>query len=978
MTAPDTTNAQTTNQDAAAQDSTLATTYDPAAIEGHWYAKWEANGYFKPSGTGEPFTIMIPPPNVTGSLHMGHGFNNAIMDALTRFHRMKGHNTLWQPGTDHAGIATQMVVERQLGAEGVSRHDLGREKFLEKVWEWKEQSGGTITQQIRRLGSSVDWSRERFTMDDGLSNAVKEVFVRLHEEGLIYRGKRLVNWDPKLHTALSDLEVENVETAGNLWHFKYFFADESLKTQDGNNYLVVATTRPETLLGDTAVAVNPADERYQHLIGKQVRLPLSGRLIPIISDDYVEKDFGTGCVKITPAHDFNDFEMGKRHNLPMINIFNLNAEVLSDFDFFEKAGAPISATIPAPAEYVGLERFAARKKLVAEATENGWLDKIEPYTLKAPKGDRSGVIVEPLLTDQWYVSMAELAKPAIDAVQNGSIKFVPEQYSNMYMSWMNNLQDWCISRQLWWGHRIPAWYDATGNIYVGRDEAEVRAKHGLPNDLSLRQDEDVLDTWFSSALWTFSTLDWTGDAAKDAHNEFLKTFHSTDVLVTGFDIIFFWVARMIMMTLHFVKNEDGTPQVPFKTVYVHGLVRDGEGQKMSKSKGNVLDPIDLIDGIDLESLVAKRTTGLMNPKDAAKIEKSTRKEFAEGLQPYGTDALRFTFCALANTGRDIKFDLKRVEGYRNFCNKIWNATRFVMMNCEGHEIAQVARPELWELPEQWIVSRLQRCEENVHKAFADYRLDQVAQTIYDFVWTEYCDWYVELTKPVLNGDTSPERKAEVRRVLLATLETCLRLLHPLMPFLTEEIWQTLAPMIGRKNTDSIMLAAYPQPDHSKISVQAESDMQWLQDLITAVRNIRGEMNLGNARLLPVLLQNVTATEQEQLARIAPLFKALAKVESLDILAVGDEPPLSSSSMIGQVSLFVPMKGLIDPKAEQARLQKEMDKLEKAVEMLANKLSNEGFVAKAPPAVVEVERAKLAEQREQLGRLQAQMGQLEAL
>lgn len=978
MTAPDTTTDQTTNQDDSNLGSTLATTYDPAAIEGHWYAKWEESGYFKPSGTGAPFTIMIPPPNVTGSLHMGHGFNNAIMDALTRFHRMKGHNTLWQPGTDHAGIATQMVVERQLGAEGISRHDLGREKFLEKVWEWKEQSGGTITQQIRRLGSSVDWSRERFTMDDGLSNAVKEVFVRLHEEGLIYRGKRLVNWDPKLHTALSDLEVESVETAGSLWHFKYFFANESLKTQEGNNYLVVATTRPETLLGDTAVAVNPADVRYQHLIGKQIVLPLSGRLITIIADDYVEKDFGTGCVKITPAHDFNDFEMGKRHNLPMINIFNLNAEVLSDFDFFEKAGAPITETIPAPAEYVGLERFAARKKLVLEATENGWLDKIEPYTLKAPKGDRSGVIVEPLLTDQWYVAMSELAKPAIDAVQNGSIKFVPEQYSNMYMAWMNNLQDWCISRQLWWGHRIPAWYDATGNIYVGRDEAEVRAKHGLPNDLSLRQDEDVLDTWFSSALWTFSTLDWTGDAAKDAHNEFLKTFHSTDVLVTGFDIIFFWVARMIMMTLHFVKNEDGTPQVPFKTVYVHGLVRDGEGQKMSKSKGNVLDPIDLIDGIDLESLVAKRTTGLMNPKDAAKIEKSTRKEFAEGLQPYGTDALRFTFCALANTGRDIKFDLKRVEGYRNFCNKIWNATRFVMMNCEGHEIAQIARPELWELPEQWIVSRLQRCEENVHKAFADYRLDQVAQTIYDFVWTEYCDWYVELTKPVLNGDTSPERKAEVRRVLLATLETCLRLLHPLMPFLTEEIWQTLAPMIGRKNTDSIMLAAYPQPDHSKISVQAESDMQWLQDLITAVRNIRGEMNLGNARLLPVLLQNVSATEQEQLARIAPLFKALAKVESLDILAVGEEPPLSSSGRIGQVSLFVPMKGLIDPKAEQARLQKEMDKLQKAVEMLANKLSNEGFVAKAPPAVVEVERAKLAEQREQLGRLQVQIGQLAAL
>ncbi|AXI01781.1 valine--tRNA ligase [Aquirhabdus parva] len=967
MTAPDTDLSQTTNS-----DNNIATTFDPAAIESRWYAEWEKNGYFKPSGSGVPYSIMIPPPNVTGSLHMGHGFNNAIMDALTRFHRMKGNNTLWQVGTDHAGIATQMVVERQLAAQGVSRHDLGREKFLEKIWEWKAESGNTITKQIRRLGSSVDWSRERFTMDDGLSNAVKEVFVRLHEEGLIYRGKRLVNWDPKLHTALSDLEVESVETAGSLWHFKYFFADENLKTEDGNNYLVVATTRPETLLGDTAVAVNPTDERYQHLIGKQVRLPLSGRLIPIIADEYVEKEFGTGCVKITPAHDFNDFEMGKRHSLPMINIFNLNAEVLGEFDYFEKAGAPITSTITAPAEYAGLERFAARKKLVLEATENGWLDKIEPYTLKAPKGDRSGVIVEPLLTDQWYVSMAELAKPAVEAVQNGSIKFVPEQYTNMYMAWMNNLQDWCISRQLWWGHRIPAWYDDAGNIYVGRDEAEVRSKHNLASDLPLRQDEDVLDTWFSSALWTFSTLGWPENTPE------LKTFHPTDVLVTGFDIIFFWVARMIMMTLHFVKNEDGTPQVPFKTVYVHGLVRDGEGQKMSKSKGNVLDPIDLIDGIDLESLVAKRTTGLMNPKDAPKIEKATRKEFADGLPAFGTDALRFTFCALANTGRDIKFDLKRVEGYRNFCNKIWNATRFVMMNCEGHEIAQEARPDLWELPERWIMSRLQRAEAAVHQHFGDYRLDLVAQTIYDFVWNEYCDWYVELTKPVLNGDTSPERKAEVRRVLLAVLETSLRLLHPLMPFLSEEIWQTLAPMIGRKNTPSIMLAAYPQPDLSKISDQAESDMQWLQNLISAVRNIRGEMNLGNARLLPVLLKNLSATEREQLERIAPLFKALAKVESLEILDADVEPPLSCSSVIAQVSLFVPMKGLVDPKAEQARLQSSIDKLQKAVDILSNKLSNEGFVAKAPPAVVEVERAKLAEQQEQLGRLQVQMTQLAAL
>ncbi len=763
----------------------IATTYDPTEIEKKWYQIWEQQGYFKPSGQGESFCIMIPPPNVTGSLHMGHGFNNAIMDALTRYNRMMGKNTLWQPGTDHAGIATQMVVERQLGLQGVTRHDLGRDKFIDKVWEWKEQSGGTITKQIRRLGSSVDWSRERFTMDEGLSNAVKEVFVQLHEQGLIYRGKRLVNWDPKLQTALSDLEVESVEEKGSLWHFKYFFEDKSLKTQDGNNYLVVATTRPETLLGDSAVAVHPEDERYQHLIGKNIVLPITGRLVPIVADEYVEKDFGTGCVKITPAHDFNDYDLGKRHDLPIINIFNKNAEILADFEFIAKAGEQISATIAAPTDYIGLERFAARKKLVAQAEAEGWLDQIQPYDLKAPRGDRSGVIVEPLLTDQWYVKIAPLAKPAIEAVQDGRIKFVPEQYTNMYMAWMNNIQDWCISRQLWWGHRIPAWYDVDGNIYVGRNEEEVRAKHNIADNVTLQQDEDVLDTWFSSGLWTFSTLGWTGDAAKDKENYFLNTFHPTDVLVTGFDIIFFWVARMIMLTMHFMKNEDGTAQVPFKTVYVHGLVRDGEGQKMSKSKGNVLDPLDLIDGIDLESLVAKRTFGLMNPKQAEKIEKSTRKEFPEGINAYGTDAVRFTFCALANTGRDIKFDLKRVEGYRNFCNKIWNATRFVLMNVEGQTVAQEARPELWELPEQWIISRLQKAEQAVHQAFATYRLDLAAQTIYDFIWNEYCDWYVELTKPVLNdAEVSSERKAEVRRVLLAVMEASLRLAHPLMPYLT--------------------------------------------------------------------------------------------------------------------------------------------------------------------------------------------------
>ncbi|MDM1303242.1 valine--tRNA ligase [Acinetobacter indicus] len=957
----------------------IATTYDPTEIEKKWYQTWEERGYFKPSEKGESFCIMIPPPNVTGSLHMGHGFNNAIMDALTRYNRMSGKNTLWQPGTDHAGIATQMVVERQLGAQGISRHDLGREKFIEKVWEWKEQSGGNITRQIRRLGSSVDWSRERFTMDEGLSNAVKEVFVKLHEEGLIYRGKRLVNWDPKLQTALSDLEVESdKEEAGSLWHFKYFFEDKSLRTHDGKDHIVVATTRPETLLGDTAVAVALDDERYAHLVGQNIILPITGRAVPIVKDEYVDKEFGTGCVKITPAHDFNDYEVGKRCELPIINIFNKNAEVLAEFEYIAKAGEQISKTIPAPADYVGLERFEARKKLVEQAEAEGWLDQIQPYTLKPPRGDRSGVIVEPLLTDQWYVKIAPLAKPAIEAVQDGRIKFVPEQYSNMYMAWMNNIQDWCISRQLWWGHRIPAWYDAEGNVYVGRNEEEVRAKNGIAPEVELNQDEDVLDTWFSSGLWTFSTLGWTGDEAKDKENYFLNTFHPTDVLVTGFDIIFFWVARMIMLTMHFMKNEDGTPQVPFKTVYVHGLVRDGEGQKMSKSKGNVLDPLDLIDGVDLETLVQKRTTGLMNPKQAAKIEKSTRKEFPEGIQSYGTDAVRFTFCALANTGRDIKFDMKRVEGYRNFANKIWNATRFVMMNCEEQVIGQDVRQDLWELPEQWIVSRLQKAEAAVQQAFATYRLDLAAQAIYEFIWNEYCDWYVELTKPVLNDENvSVERKAEVRRVLLSVMEASLRLAHPLMPYLTEEIWQTLAPKLNISG-ETIMLAQYPVADQALVNEQAEADMQWLQGLIGAVRNIRGEMGLGNARLLPVLLQNTTDAEKAQIARIEPLFKALAKVESITFLADAEQPPLSSSSVVGHVSVFVPMKGLIDPKAELGRLQKDLDKVQKQHDQIATKLANEGFVAKAPAAVVEGEKVKLAEFADQLAKIKANMEQIAAL
>ncbi|MBF0659630.1 valine--tRNA ligase [Psychrobacter sp. NG25] len=967
--------------------SQLENAYNPAEVEAGMYQGWEESGYFQPTfDKDESFSIALPPPNVTGSLHMGHGFNNAIMDALTRYHRMDGDNTLWQPGTDHAGIATQMVVERRLEAQGIKRRDMTREDFIDKVWEWKEESGGNITSQIRRLGSSVDWSRERFTMDDGLSNAVKEVFVRLFDDGLIYRGKRLVNWDPKFQTALSDLEVENHDEKGSLWHFRYHFTDAELTTQDGKNYLVVATTRPETLLGDTAVAVNPSDERYAHLVGKTITLPITGRVVPIVADDYVEKDFGTGCVKITPAHDFNDYELGRRHSLPLINILDERANILASMEVYPDLQTREPELETTPSEYAGLERFAARKFLVEQAGEQGWLEDIEDYALKAPRAERGGTIVEPWLTDQWYVAVKELAKPAIDAVEDGSIEFVPAQYKNMYMSWMTDLQDWCISRQLWWGHRIPAWYDdATGEIYVARDEAEVRSKYSLSDDIVLRQDNDVLDTWFSSGLWTFSTLDW---ADVNADPRVMDTFHPTSVLVTGFDIIFFWVARMIMMTMHFVKNEDGTPQVPFKTVYVHGLVRDGNGQKMSKSKGNVLDPIDLIDGIDLEALVEKRTSNMMNPKDAAKIEKQTRKEFPEGIPAFGTDALRFTFTSLASTGRDINFDLKRVEGYRNFCNKIWNASRFVLMNCVDSEgaaksIDQTANPDVWELPEKWIMSRLNSTVADIHQHFAQYRLDMVSQDIYEFIWNEYCDWYVELAKASLNDDSvSDERKAQIRYVLLHVLETALRFSHPIMPYLTEQIWQTVAPLLGRKNTDSIVVADYPKTDEAQISEQVEADMAWLQELIASVRNIRGEMKLGNAVRLPVLLQNISADEDARLSRIKNQFKALAKVESLEIINSGDgsdqKIPLSSSSMVGQLRVLVPMKGLIDPTAELARLGKSYDKLKGQAEGIARKLDNEGFVSKAPAEVVDAEKAKLAELEGQLTAMTAQMEELKNL
>ena len=947
-------------------------TFNPSDIETRWYQTWEEKGYFKPSGQGDAYTIMIPPPNVTGSLHMGHGFNNAVMDCLIRYRRMQGRNTLWQPGCDHAGIATQMVVERQLAAQNITRHDLGREDFLKKVWEWKEQSGGTITRQIRRLGSSVDWSRERFTMDDGLSNAVKEVFVRLHEEGLIYRGKRLVNWDPKLHTAISDLEVENVDQKGSMWHFRYPLANGA-KTADGKDYIIVATTRPETMLGDTAVAVNPKDERYQALIGKTLILPLVNREIPIIADDYVDMEFGTGCVKITPAHDFNDYDVGKRHNLPLVNVLTIDAAIRDQAEAFNFDGTiNMEVSTDIPDVYRGDDRFVARKKIVEDLDKLGLLEKIDDHALKVPKGDRSGVVVEPFLTDQWYVRVAPLAEPAIKAVEDGDIQFVPKQYENMYFAWMRDIQDWCISRQLWWGHRIPAWYDNEGNVFVGRNEAEVRAKHNLGDDIALHQDEDVLDTWFSSALWTFSTLGWPDD------EETLKTFHSTDVLVTGFDIIFFWVARMIMMTMHFIKNEDGTPQVPFKTVYVHGLVRDSEGQKMSKSKGNVLDPLDIIDGIDLETLVQKRTTGLMNPKDAGKIEKRTRKEFADGIASYGTDSMRFTFLSLASTGRDIKFDLNRLEGYRNFCNKLWNASRYVMMNTENQDCGINGGDVELSVADRWIISRLQKMEQQVCKALDEFRFDHASQALYEFIWNEYCDWYLELSKPVLNDDNSSDAaKRGIRRTLLRVLETILRMAHPFMPFITEEIWQQIGPMAGAKG-DTIMLQPYPAASDDKLDAQAEADIEWLKGVIIGIRNIRGEMNISPAKQLPVLLQKGGAEDERRFNAYSGFLKSLAKLESITWLHPGDEAPMSAIQLVGDMQVLVPMAGLIDKDAEISRLQKEIDKRDQEIKRVEGKLNNPKFVDRAPADVVEKEKQKIAEHQAALTELQAQLSKIKAL
>ncbi|MBC3468823.1 valine--tRNA ligase [Pseudomonas sp. RW10S2] len=945
-------------------------TYQPHAIETSWYNTWESENYFAPQGAGESYTIMIPPPNVTGSLHMGHGFNNAIMDALIRFRRMQGRDTLWQPGTDHAGIATQMLVERQLEAKGQNRHDLGREKFLEKVWEWKDQSGGNISRQIRRLGSSVDWSRERFTMDDGLSEAVKEAFVRLHEDGLIYRGKRLVNWDTKLHTAISDLEVENHDEKGHLWNLRYPLADGAT-TAEGKDHLVVATTRPETLLGDVAVAVNPTDERYQALIGKFVELPLVGRRIPIIADDYCDPEFGTGCVKITPAHDFNDYEVGKRHNLPLLNIFDKNATVLAAVQAFNLDGS-VNENLDTslPAQYAGLDRFVARKQMVADLDAQGLLVSVDDHALKVPKGDRSGTVIEPWLTDQWYVSTKPLAEPAIAAVEDGRIQFVPKQYENMYFSWMRDIQDWCISRQLWWGHRIPAWYDEAGQVYVGRNEEEVRTKHGLGNDVVLRQDDDVLDTWFSSGLWTFSTLGWP------QQTEFLKKFHSTDVLVTGFDIIFFWVARMIMLTMHLIKNEDGTPQVPFKTVYVHGLVRDGQGQKMSKSKGNVLDPLDIVDGITLEALLEKRTSGMMQPKLAEKIAKQTKAEFPEGIASYGTDALRFTFCSLASTGRDIKFDMGRVEGYRNFCNKIWNAARYVLD--KGEDCGQNGEAYELSLADRWIISQLQRTEAEVTRQLEQFRFDLASQALYEFVWNQYCDWYLELSKPVLWDENAPvERARGTRRTLVRVLEVILRLAHPFMPFITEEIWQRIAPLAGVQGK-TIMLQPWPVANESRIDSGAEGDIEWLKELMVGLRNIRAEMNIGPGKPLPLFLKNANADDQRRLQENEALLKKLAKVETFTVLGEQDEAPLSATALVGDLQVLVPMAGLIDKDAELARLNKEIQRLQGEVQRVGGKLSNAAFVDKAPPAVIEKERAKLAESEQALANFTEQHARIAAL
>ena len=933
---------------------TLAKSFEPADIERRWYQTWEDRGYFAAGDDPtkeEAFCILLPPPNVTGTLHMGHGFNQTLMDALTRYHRMRGANTLWQPGTDHAGIATQIVVERQLERDGISRHDLGREKFLDKVWEWKAYSGGTITQQMRRLGSSCDWTRERFTMDDGLSKTVTESFVRLYNEGLIYRGKRLVNWDPKLNTAVSDLEVLSEEEDGFLWHIRYPLVD-------GSGSLTVATTRPETMLGDTAVMVHPEDPRYQHLIGKMVKLPLTDREIPIIADSYVDLEFGTGCVKVTPAHDFNDYAVGQRHNLPLISILTLDAKINDN----------------APEKYRGLDRFEARKVIVEDLDALGILEKTDKHKLKVPRGDRTGVVIEPMLTDQWFVAMSKsgadgksITQKALDVVANGEIRFHPENWVNTYNQWLNNIQDWCISRQLWWGHQIPAWYSDSGKIYVAHDEAEAKALAAADGDTgALRRDEDVLDTWYSSALWPFSTLDWTPDWPATP-NAMLDRYLPTSVLVTGFDIIFFWVARMVMMTNHL------TGRIPFKDVYVHGLIRDSKGQKMSKSKGNVLDPIDLIDGIALDELVKKRTFGLMNPKQAQSIEKETRKEFPEGIPAFGTDALRFTFTSLASPGRDIKFDLSRCEGYRNFCNKLWNATRFVLMNTEEQDCGVDATDSdlKFSAADRWMISLLQRAEAEIGQQLHDYRFDLAAQALYHLVWDEYCDWYLEIAKvQIQNGNAEEQRTT--RRTLLRVLETILRLAHPFIPFITEELWQTVAPMAGRKTHDTILLASYPVCDEQRIDAAAEATIERLNGLVSACRNLRGEMSLSPATKVPLIVA-ASKTEQAALADAAPVLKALAKLADVRFVETLPADALAPVAVLGNIQFMLEVE--IDVPAEIARLEKEIARLDGEIIKAEGKLGNASFVDRAPPAVVAQERQRMADFGNTLAMLKPQLEKL---
>ncbi|PSW31478.1 valine--tRNA ligase [Photobacterium phosphoreum] len=950
-------------------------TYNPQSIEQALYQRWEEAGYFKPHGdtSKDAYSIMIPPPNVTGSLHMGHAFQDTIMDTLIRCERMKGKNTLWQVGTDHAGIATQMVVERKIAAEeGKTKHDYGRDAFIDKIWEWKNESGGTITKQLRRLGASVDWDRERFTMDDGLSNAVQEVFVRLYQEDLLYRGKRLVNWDPKLHTAISDIEVENKDVKGYMWHFRYPLAD-GIKTADGKDYIVVATTRPETMLGDTGVAVNPEDPRYKDLIGKEIILPIVGRRIPILGDEHADMDKGTGCVKITPAHDFNDYEVGKRHSLPMINILTFNADIRDAAEVFTTNGEESDVySTEIPAKYQGMERFAARKAIVAEFDELGLLEEIKDHDLTIPYGDRGGVVIEPMLTAQWYVRAAPLAEPAIQAVENGDIQFVPKQYENMYFSWMRDIQDWCISRQLWWGHRIPAWYDNDGNVYVGRNEDEVREKYNLAPVVVLNQDNDVLDTWFSSALWTFGTQGWPENTPD------LKTFHPSDVLVTGFDIIFFWVARMIMMTMHFCKDEDGKPQVPFKTVYVTGLIRDENGDKMSKSKGNVLDPIDMIDGIDLESLVEKRCGNMMQPQLAAKIEKATRKTFEAGIEPYGTDALRFTLAAMASTGRDINWDMKRLEGYRNFCNKLWNASRYVLMNTEDQDCGFAADSELeYSVADKWIESQFQLAAKDFNAHIDNFRLDMAAGVLYEFIWNQFCDWYLELTKPVLWKGTEAQQRA-TRHTLITVLEKTLRLAHPVLPYITESIWQSVKPLVDGVEGETIMTQALPQFDEVQFDQAAITDIEFVKAFITSIRNLRAEYDIAPSKPLSVMLKVADANDAARIEANLTVLKSLAKLEEVKLLADGEVTPACATALVGKSELMIPMAGLIDKDAELARLDKEIAKMAGEIKRTAGKLSNEGFVAKAPEIVITKEREKLAGYEETLVKLTEQKATIAAL